>query len=274
MTPRLPRSARAVAGFSLVELMIALVAGMIVVGAVLAFTVSSVKANSDYVKSARLMQELRNTSDYVTYELKRAGYDEAAMDYVANPSSLAVSKFAPMLIESQDLDTATAPDPDASCIIYAYDRQPGTPGGVDLDNGEIRAIRRSTTTLDGQTIGVIEVAESTGTVTPACDGDGPDYSNYPASCDATSGWCPLSDPRVLDVSVFTAGVDATANSHGIQQIDLGSGYNDMVLRELEMTMTANLRNDPSVNRTVKANIKVRADCLRANVASCKTAPAP
>lgn len=266
MTPRLPRSARAAAGFSLVELMIALVAGMIVVGAVLAFTVSSVKANSDYVKSARLMQELRNTSDYVTYELKRAGYDEAAMDYVANPSSLAVSKFSPMLIDTTDADR--------NCIIYAYDRQPGTPGGVDLDNGEIRAIRRSTTTLDGQTVGVIEVAESTGTVTPACGGDGPDYSNYPATCDTTSGWCPLSDPRVLDVAVFTVGTVATADSRGIQHIDLGSGYNDMVLRELEMTMTGNLRNDAAVSRTVKANIKVRADCLRANVASCDAAPAP
>ena len=54
---------RKVAGFSLVELMVALVAGMVVAGAMLAFTVSSVRANSDFVAAARLTQELRNTLD-------------------------------------------------------------------------------------------------------------------------------------------------------------------------------------------------------------------
>jgi hypothetical protein len=39
-------------------------------------------------------------------------------------------------------------------------------------------------------------------------------------------------------------------------------------------MTGNLRNDVAINRSVKANIKVRADCLRANVAACNAAPTP
>jgi Tfp pilus assembly protein PilW len=266
-----PRVAiRGAAGFSLIELMIALVAGLVVIGAVLAFTVSSVKANSDFVKSARLMQELRNTSDYVTSELKRAGYDEAAMDYVSNPSVSAVSKFSPMLVDTSD--------PAKNCIIYAYDRQPGTPGGVDLDNGEVRAIRRSTTTMDGQTIGVIEVAESTSTITPVCNGNAPDYANYPTTCNTASGWCPLSDPRVIDVSAFTVSTAKTDTSggysRGVQTIPGSSGFNAMQLRELEVTMTGNLRNDVAINRSVKANIKVRADCLRANVAACNAAPTP
>ena len=121
---------RTMAGFSLVELMVALVAGMIVVGAVLAFTVSSVRANSDYVQSTRLMQELRNTTDYMTVELKRAGYDEKAMKYVANPTSTAVSHFAPMKI-----DTTAG----ANCIIYAYDTKYDSPNGqglIDLNGGD------------------------------------------------------------------------------------------------------------------------------------------
>src|SRR5688572_15130429 len=166
---------RASTGFSLVELMVSLVAGMIVVGAVLTFTVSSVRANSEYVKSTRLTQELRNISDLITGELKRAGYDEDAMRYVANPSSTAASKFAPILV-----DTTAG----QNCVIYAYDRKPGNPGVIDLDNAEIRAIRRSTT----GGVGVIEVAESATGVTPTCGGAGPDYSQYPATCNAASGW--------------------------------------------------------------------------------------
>lgn len=262
-------------GFSLVEMMVALVAGMIVVGAVLAFTVSSVKANSDYVKSTRLMQELRNTSDFITGELKRAGYDENAMKYVANPVSTEVSKFAPMLIDT----TASA-----NCIIYAYDRKPGTPGAIDLDNAELRGIRRKTATVDGATVGVIEVAESSATVTPACDGDQPDYSQYPPTCNASSGWCPLTDPKVIDITdpspahaeAFAVNTGGTANqSNGVRTTPGSSTFNALQQRELQITLIGALRSDPSVSRTVRSNIKVRADCLRPNVTtSCDVAPTP
>ena len=48
---------RAQRGFSLIELMVALVVGLIVSGALLAFTISSVRANAEYVSAARLTQE-------------------------------------------------------------------------------------------------------------------------------------------------------------------------------------------------------------------------
>jgi hypothetical protein len=252
---------------------VALVAGMIVLGAVLAFTVSSVRANSDYVQSTRLMQELRNISGFITSELKRAGYDEDAMKYVGNPTSTEVSVFAPMLID---------PTPGANCVIYAYDRQPGTPGVIDQDNAEIRGIRRKTATVDGATVGVIEVAESAVGVTPSCNGDQPDYSQYPVSCNASSGWCPLSDPKVIDITdpaggeAFKVDPDGTANqSNGVRPTAGGSGFNALLQRELQITLIGALRSDMSVARTVRANVKVRADCLRPNVTdSCKIAPAP
>ena len=87
------------AGFSLVELMVGLVAGMVVVGAVLAFTVSSIRANADFVGSARLTQELRSASQYVNSELRRAGYDEDAMAFLASAST-ETSEFAPILVDT------------------------------------------------------------------------------------------------------------------------------------------------------------------------------
>ena len=254
---------RTMAGFSLVELMVALVAGMIVVGAVLAFTVSSVRANSDYVQSTRLMQELRNTTDYMTVELKRAGYDEKAMRYVANPTSTAVSHFAPMQI-----DTTAG----ANCIIYAYDTKYDSPNGqgkIDLAGGELRGIRRKTT----GGVGVIEVAVSTSTATPSCAGAGPDYSQYPVDCNTSSGWCPLSDPRVLDVTAFTVNTTGSGtDSNGVRDVAGGSTFNALEQRELQLTVTGALRSDSTLTRTVRSNVKVRADCLRANVAGCSVAP--
>lgn len=260
-------------GFSLVELMIGLVAGMIVVGAVLAFTVSSIRANADYVGSARLMQELRNVSQYVNSELRRAGYDEDAMAYLASGSP-ETSEFAPILV-----DTTAG----ANCVIYSYDRLPGTAGQIDLDNQEVRGIRRSTATMDGVSVGVIEMSESAAGLQPTCAGAGPDYSKYPVMCNLASGWCPLSDPRTVDLETFIVdidGVDANGdgvadNSHGRQSLaSAGSGYMPMQIREARVTIAGRLRNDEDVSRSIVSNVKVRANCLRALLSDCELAPTP
>lgn len=257
---------RHVSGFSLVELMVALVVGMVVAGAVLAFTVSSVQANSEYVRTARLTQELRTIGQHVTSELRRAGYDESALDYVSSNSATAFSQFSPMLVDNDD--------PDANCVVYAYDRQPGTPGSIDLDNQEVRAVRRSTATVGGKTVGVVEMGESSGATAPTCDAAGPDYSKYPIGCNAATGWCALSDPRTIDITQFIVDDEgAGGDSHGRQDVT-SSGYVPMQIRELRVTISGQLRDDADISRTLVSNVKVRANCLRALVSNCEESPAP
>ena len=60
------------AGFSLVELMIAMVVGLIVVGAVLALVVSMIRANNQTIQATRLTQELRATAAVIASEAKLA----------------------------------------------------------------------------------------------------------------------------------------------------------------------------------------------------------
>lgn len=264
-------------GFSMVELMVGLVAGMVVLGALLAFTVTSVRANSDYVAAARLSQELRTVGQHISDELRRAGYDESALDYVATPSATEFSRFAPVLVDTSD--------PSGHCIVYAYDRSPGNPGQIDLANQEVRAIRRSTATIDGETVGVIEAGESSAGGAPSCDGASPDYSKYPVPC-AASGWCALSDPRAIDIEAFVVNASGLVDSdgdgaadapdqssHGLQTIT-ATGYTPMQIREIKFSLTGHLRNDAATSRTVSSNVKVRANCLRALVDDCSEAPVP
>lgn len=235
-------------GFSLVELMVSLVAGLIVIGAVGAFMMSSFRSNADFVAATRLTQELRNSIDFISRELRRAGYDETAVKYVALPTgSTATSNFAPVLING-------------SCVIYAYDRTPGDPGKVNLFNGEIRALRR--TVVNG--IGVIEFAESAAGVTPACDGTAATYTTYPSTCNAGSGWCALSDPRVLDISELTF---ATT----YQDIPGSGGVNPLQVRDVTVRVKGNLIGDTDVSRTVESSIRIRADCMK-TTANCLLAP--
>jgi prepilin-type N-terminal cleavage/methylation domain-containing protein len=234
-------------GFSMIELMIAMAIGLVVIGSVLAFTMSSLNTNTEYVQATRLSQELRGTMDMITRDLRRAGYDQDIMRYIAASKSGALlppSPFGPIFIND-----------DNDCVIYSYDREDGTSGVIDLARGEVRGFRRVVVDFDGTDVGVIEMAESAAGVVPDCDGDSPDYTNYPVGCDA-SGWCALSDPRVLNVISFTLDTDgyitknATATSTSV------------VMREVGVSIEGGLRQtQDAVVRGIRSTVKIRSDCL-------------
>ena len=255
-------------GFTLVEMMVALVAGLIVSGAAVAFMISSMKSNSDYLSGARLGQELRNSMDYVNRELRRAGYDENALNYVALPTgSTSRSVFGTILIANDGADD--------SCILYSYDKAANNHGVIDASAGErhgIRRVVRAITTANGvQNIGVIEIADSDATATaPACNGASPDYSVYPPACvsgAAGDGWCALSDPKLLNVTQFRI---TAAN------LDLNpSGGNfGSQMRELGLIISGSPIRDPTFVQSLSSSIKVRADCLHSTsgTSQCTVAP--
>jgi prepilin peptidase dependent protein B len=92
-------------GFTLIELMISMLIGLIILAAVIGMFVTMVKADNDYLKSIRLNQELRAAMSLITRDLRRSGYNGTASATViagtANPF--------------QEMATTT------TCVIYAYD---------------------------------------------------------------------------------------------------------------------------------------------------------
>src|SRR6476619_8149081 len=93
-------------GFSLIELMVAMVVGMIVVGAVLALVVSIMKSNRQTLQSTRLNQEMRATLAVIASEMRRARS-------VTDPFSTAV------LVSGNPYKAVSTSG--GSCVIYAYD---------------------------------------------------------------------------------------------------------------------------------------------------------
>ena len=67
------KAAARAGGFTLVELMVAMVIGLIVIGAVTALVLSMVRSNKETIAATRLTQELRATTAVITSELQRAG---------------------------------------------------------------------------------------------------------------------------------------------------------------------------------------------------------
>lgn len=261
-------------GIGMVELMIAMACGLIVSGAAVRFLAATLRSNTDYVVAAAFTQDLRGATDYVTRELRRAGYDENAMRYIALPEgSDATSPFASIQVVREDLDN--------SCVVYAYDGRTartgaGTgPGVIDRNAGEIRAMRRMTRTINGQLVGVLEVAETSGSVSALdCDAPGPDYASYPSTCNASTGWCALTDPRQIDVARFSILDNSAWNPPTASR-------NGSKLRELAVTLEAGPIGHPEYRRETMNTVRVRAECLRpvaptaepdVTGALCNTAP--
>lgn len=110
-------------GFSLVELMIAMVLGLIVSGAVLALVVAIIHSNRQTLQSTRLNQELRATLAVIANDLRRA----RAVD---DPLSTAVVAGGNPY---RAVSTATA-----GCVVYAYDDAIDGPWHViKLDSGRV-----------------------------------------------------------------------------------------------------------------------------------------
>ncbi len=269
-------------GFTLIELMIALVAGLIVSYAVVAFTMASMKSNAEYVQSTKLTQTLRNTLDLVVRDLRRAGYDDAAVTRLAGGAdspAVGTSPFTAMLLDNSN------PSPtNGSCIIYAYDRPAGTlgPGKLDIDTGEVRGLRRVQITPTGATapVGVIEYATSAGSK-PTCGGATAVYTSYPPTCNSTSLWCPLTDSATINIQQFSISEPAPTSPI------VGLNPSAIRIRNLEVAISARLVGDSgtlladgtyltgvstSYARGVQATVKVRSDCVKSTVANCILSP--
>lgn len=74
-------------GFTLIELMIAMIISLIVVGATITMFVMILKSNSDNLKMIRLTQEMRSVMSLISRDIRRTGYwdgDVSVNPYLAN----------------------------------------------------------------------------------------------------------------------------------------------------------------------------------------------
>ncbi|MGS3150388.1 PilW family protein [Aeromonas sanarellii] len=110
-------------GFSLVELLIAMVAGLLLVAAAISLFVTVLKAESTAMKVSRLNQELQSVVDMIARDVQRAGYD-AGSAAMLNAASGARSLFY--------FDSTT--DLASDCIRVKYDDD----GDGSLGSTEIR----------------------------------------------------------------------------------------------------------------------------------------
>lgn len=226
-------------GFSLIEMMIASVIGLMLLTGITFIFTHTVKANTDILKTTHLHQELRAIMDIMVQDIRRSGYWRNAVcsinANILSPDTIAdycggiagqINPFDMIVI-----------NPDDTCILYSYD---ATPNGI-LDttpNPDKIADERFGFRLNRDAVEMRQAG---------------------ADCDA-GGWQDISDSRSVTISRLLFNTDNT------KSIDISTNTGRLVTRQINIVLEGHLKKDPGVQRTITSGIRVRNDrfCLQTN----------
>lgn len=102
-------------GFTLIELMLGLLLGLIVLGGVLGVFVTTYQSSSQDIKRVRLNEEMRAVMEMMSGDLRRAGsWQRTATEWSATMSNPFTNGT------NWTLGKYSAGSPDASCALFAY----------------------------------------------------------------------------------------------------------------------------------------------------------
>jgi prepilin peptidase dependent protein B len=220
-------------GFTLIELMIALVLGLIILSATIGIYITTVKGSTDTINSARLNHDLESIMLLMVNDIRRAGYWGGAIVGVDSSTN-------PFTIGAANIQTTTP-----GCVLYSYDaNSDGTPNsreyyGFKLKDGAIsmRSFDTAETTTD-------------------CTGSGWSTFTVQESVNITSlTFTPVY--KCLNVSTALS-YDSTCAEVATDG-NLVAGQKATESRQLNIVLEGELANDSNVKKTLKGTVKVRND---------------
>lgn len=216
-----------VRGFSLIEMMVAIVAGLIVIGAVLAFAVSMIRSYNENIRSTRLTQDLRTAMGLTVREARRSGYDRTSVQRVLT-DNLPVPNLAALAVSSS-----------GDCFAYQYDR------------GNATATRQNRAIRWNATAGTLQMKTADSAVT----------------CADTSGWEDVSDSGVVNITGFKVVerkspfcVDLNKSKDPVSGSDVYLRAEGLV-RNLSFCVRGALRSDPTIIRSIADSGRTRAEVV-------------
>ncbi|MBA8780630.1 PilW family protein [Aeromonas caviae] len=207
------------AGFSLVELMVSMVAGLLLVAAVTTLFATILRANGTAMKVSRLNQEVQAITDMMARDIERAGYDASAATSTRLASGALPSPF--YFDASTDLMDETATGSNIyRCIRISYD---------DNENGVLNNSPSSSleTRLYSYSSGDKGVKLATG-ASPTCN----------------SGSL-ISTDNTIEITQLTYRLLSSSQVSGARaiQLNISGRYKDNTELTLNLQRDIKLRND-------------------------------
>ncbi|MEC4747467.1 prepilin-type N-terminal cleavage/methylation domain-containing protein [Methylomicrobium sp. Wu6] len=259
-------------GFTLVELMIGVLVGLIIVAAGISLFITSVKGQSDNIKLSRLNQDMRSMMDIMARDIRRAGFVTNTPD--SYWASLQNNPFFDNVTSGATTDIAVYNT--NTCIVYAYNAN--NDGPPIVNSAERFGFRLSNT-------GELEMRSSGGTNENCTDGQwesitepeveitGLTFTLTSTTLNATSmatdtdgDGCPDGD----DQNPNSASSSCITGLYGNKLCDSGEACNTctrdgspdpacLYVRNVTILLAGRLRGDTGVTQSITEQVRVRND---------------
>ena len=247
-------------GFTLVELLISMVLGLVVLAGVTYIYVAVISSSAATLKSSKLNTQLMIVMSVITNDIRRAGY-WSETDELASANPFNVEDDSALVVVdsmSSNLPIKNNTDKDGECLLYSYDLNENQE--LDSDS-EYFGIRLNS--------GAIEMR----TASEVTDGDNCNNGSWEQLTDRdlytiTS----LSFNPVGSSCINNSEPDGTDNdgANGIDDDGERDCYsitpdaNDITVetREIRISMGATLVSDSNVSYSLSETIRVRNDLVR------------
>ncbi|MGD7036888.1 hypothetical protein [Methylotuvimicrobium buryatense] len=245
-----------VMGFTLMELMISLLLGLIIIGTIITVYIATIRGSSDVIGSARLNHDMESAMMLMTNDIRRTGYWGGAVD----GSDSRNNPFTSPTTDIAVIDFNGTGD----CILYSYDANGSGhfdnngDGTVD-DTNEFYGFRLNNNTIEMRLTGV-NTTDCSNTnanwqaMTLNAGGEQINITNLEFSFGPLAGLAGTS--RCFNFSTKTITDDA---------IDCdpapSTGDNVIQKRVVNIRMTGVLANDVNVSKTINGTVQIRNDRL-------------
>jgi prepilin peptidase dependent protein B len=248
-------------GFTLIELMVGIVVGLIVLSSALAIYLMGVRGSTHVVRAAKLNQDMRTGMTLMVDDIRRADFWGKFVQGNANPFT--ARSGSPIT----DIHILNFNGVNNACILYSYDAiyQAGNTAGIPDQtshpvsdffgfrlgtNGALQ-MRQDGTTTNNCTDGNWETITNpniTEIQTLIFDTVGSQCLNV--TVPAMPDWDVVADNTAVPACADTTNGDYIPPSPGDRLIEL---------RQIRIRMTARHRNDPAMRASLEQSVKVRND---------------
>ena len=209
-------------GFTLTELMIALVINAILLSALLTLFVANLNYYNKTINTSRLNQQLEATLQMMTNDIRRAGYWANAANDVGTDQN-----NNPFMASGIDM-TVNASN---NCILFAYDQS---------GNGTLPTI---STNYDDERYGYRLSNNAIQARPPG--------AAYDCTA-AANAWENVTDTNVVKITALTFTLNQST-------VTTGPGTQGIRMRSIDITLTGTLVSDATITNTLTQHVRIRND---------------
>lgn len=250
-------------GLTLIEILIALLLGIILIGATITVYIITIRGSADTIRAARLNHDLDSALLLMVNDIRRAGYWGGAVAGADSRNNPFMAATTNVLIYDTDGDD------EGDCILYTYDANGSginTPNDFtdDVDANEYYGFRLNN--------GVVEMRLTGNTTAVAgCGNVGQSWQamtisdNGGESLNITRlafSFDPIADPDLPTTSkcLNTFKLDPPEDTLCEDTVDyLETDDRAIETRQVNIVIAGQLANDATVTKTVSGSVRIRND---------------